>query len=126
MKRGLIFFLGILTGIVITVIISLLLTNGNKAGVTYYDEPGAPLSIRTVKVFQCYRSGEALVSESGRGRISDQLYLLVSKDKSKAYYDGEIIKAPVGTDFRIVGVYSYETMSGTHSTIPAIAIVNRK
>lgn len=126
MKKGIVFFLGVLTGVVIIVIAAIVLSRfGDNLGITYYDEPGEVLSFRTVKVCQSYQPGAALVSESGYASFEDQMYLLVTKDK-KAFYDGETVKVPTGQMFRVVGVYSYQMSEGRTHTVPAITIMGRE
>ena len=126
MKKGLAYFLGILTGIAFTLLVVFILAKiGNNRGITYYDQPGDSLPIRTVTVCQSHPNGSALVSESGYARYEDQLYLLVTEDK-KAFYDGETVKAPTGMVFRVVGVYSYTMSDGLSHTVPVIALMSRK
>lgn len=126
MKKGLAYFLGILTGIALTLLVVFLLARWNDTiGVSYYDEPGDVLSFRSVTAFQALSPGTALVKESGHTDFDDQIYLLQLKE-NRALYDGEIVKAPTGTNFRIVGVYSYETNGGIGRTVPVITIINRK
>ena len=126
MKKGVVYVLGIITGVVLTILFSLLLADGGRnRGVSYYDEPGETLSFRSVTAFQALSPGEALVRETGYSGINDQIYLLQVKEK-RAFYDGETIKAPTGTIFRVIGVYSYETNGGMHRTVPVITTMDRK
>lgn len=126
MKKGVAYFLGILTGIVLTIVVSLFLANrGGNVGVTYYDEPGDALSFRSVTAFQALSKGYALVRETGHTNFDDQIYLLQLKE-DRSLYDGETVKAPTGTVFRVVGVYSYETNGGMGRTVPVITIMDRK
>ena len=125
MKKGWIFFSGILIGIVLTIVLSLIITNG-KGSISFYGEPGETLTMRTVTVFQAAPNGKtALVSFSGKGGPSDQIFYYYQTGKASPLYDGQIIKAPVGTVFRVVGVHSYNTNYGV-STVPVITIMDRK
>lgn len=101
MKKGLIYILGIITGVLLTIFISGFIAGyQGKSGVSYYDEPGEVLSFRSVTAFQALSQGTALVRETGYSSVDDQIYLLQVKDK-KAFYDGETVKAPTGTVFRV-------------------------
>ncbi len=125
MKKGVVYFLGIITGSVLTILISILLTGrGINKGISYYDEPGETVLFRSVTVFQALVPGTALVKETGYSSAKDQIYLLQLKDK-RALYDGETVKAPIGTVFRVVGVYSYVSREGIERTVPVIIIMDR-
>lgn len=125
MKKGWYFFFGIFTGIVLTIILSVVVTN-DKGNITYYDEPGEILTNRSITVFQTSPNGKtALVSHSGNGGPNDQVFYFYQTGKASPLYDGQVIMAPVGKVFRIVGVHSYNTNYGV-STIPVITLVDRK
>ena len=120
-----IYVLGIVTGVVLTIVASLFIAQrGGYAGVSYYDEPGETLFFRSVTAFQALSPGVALVRETGHTDVGDQIYLL-QMDEKRALYDGESVKAPTGTVFRVVGVYSYETNGGLSRTVPVIMIMDR-
>lgn len=126
MKKGVAYFLGIVTGIILTIIASMLLANkSGKNGIMYFENPEDALSFRSVTVFQALSPGTALARESGHSAFDDQIYLLQLNDK-KALYDGETVKAPAGTVFRTIGVYSYETNGGMKRTVPVITIMDRQ
>lgn len=126
MKKGIVYILGIITGVILTFVISFFFAGkGESKGVSYYDEPGEILSFRSVTTFQALSLGSALVRQTGHTNFNDQIYLLQLKEE-RALYDGETIKAPAGSVFRVIGVYSYETNGGMGRTVPVIAIMDRK
>ena len=127
MRKGPVFILGLITGAVITIILAFLLTYSfSSLKVSYYDEPGEALLSRSMIVFQASPNGRnALVSKSGNGRTEDQVYFFIQPKRNNTLYDGQEIKAPSGSAFRIVGTYSYETSLGP-STVPAIMLMDRK
>ncbi|MBR1578103.1 MAG: hypothetical protein IJ653_05935 [Bacteroidales bacterium] len=125
MKKGLVYVLGIATGIILTFVVSSIIVQiRGHSGVSYYEEPADVLYFRSVTVFQALPQGNALVKETGHTDIDDQIYLL-QLDKKTAFYDGESVKAPLGTVFRVIGVYSYETGGGIGRTVPVITIMER-
>lgn len=121
---------GVVSGVVLTflALFIIYLCSGGKSslnGVTNFDQPGQVVKESSVKVLQVVADNAALV----RGRDNDffkdlydgPIYLLRNYD-GKYYYDDEVIKKPVGKNFRQTGVYKYEAKSGNYKTVAIIEI----
>lgn len=122
MKKWGIFFGGIGTGIVLTIVVSVVLNlcvKGDPIGVINFDQPGQVMTESSVKVLQVLTNTSALVSDYG---WSETIYLLRNHDE-KYYYDDERIELPGGTVFRQTGIYKYTTKAGDVKTVPIIEIM---
>uniref|UniRef100_UPI00307B125C hypothetical protein n=1 Tax=Alistipes shahii TaxID=328814 RepID=UPI00307B125C len=135
-KNILLYFAGVLTGIVLTFLTVILFTKSNLQnnntpieiypGITIFDQPTDTLKFSQFEVFQviknnmalahCYEpKTEALIIETG------PIVLLIDDDKY--YYDDEIIDVPQGMRAMHVGVFQYQTNQGTDKTVPVIKIM---
>ena len=122
MKKWIVFLLGFLTGIVVTFIFILIMSSRQGTfGITFYEEPSETIYIPSVTVFQALSKHTALVNESGKDGVQDQIYLLYQKDNAKAFYDGQVVRSAPGKQFKVVGVYSYTTGGGYSRTVPVIS-----
>lgn len=122
MKKWVVFLLGFLTGIVFTVVLSLVISSSQvTSGIAFYDKPGKTLFIQSVTVFQGLSKQTALVKESGKEDFKDQIYLLYDQENQNAFYDGQVVYSEPGKQFVIVGVYSYTTAGGMQRTVPVIS-----
>lgn len=128
MKKGLVFFLGMITGAILTFVVLLMIgkaANASTDGVEYFAEAGEVMDAQSYKVFQVVENGNALANaESSYGGYIGMLVLLVA-DEDSHYYDDQIVSAPAGTCFRQVGTYRYETRAEFIKTVPAVAICSR-
>lgn len=133
MKKWVIFVLGIITGVILT--ISILMAIGlhqieqtNLPGLTLFEEPGKYVSENSFEIFQVLDSGDALAIERKKSRYggieSGVTVLFLNKGKG-AYYDEQIIKAPTGYCVRQVGVYKYMTSRNFEKTVPAVWIFEK-
>lgn len=141
MKKVLIYIAGIITGIILTILISLFLAQSADNGITMFEKPGDCISANQLKVFQVIDSGVALAHAAvieefdGNGSyresisaMADELsfmngtIVLIINDEGKYYYDEEIIEIPSGKQARQVGVYKYSTSTG-YKTVPIIKIM---
>ena len=128
MKKGIVFILGIITGVLLTFVFAYLISkNGNNGNddITWFENPGDVINVQSFKVFQVLDDNFALVN----GKSEHDLYLgavyLLTNNNGKYYYDDEIIKVPSGTVVRQVGVYKYKTRSEILKTVPIIQIMNK-
>lgn len=133
MKKIWVYLLGVLTGIVITVIVLAIIGVAMNAkndpstrmtnGMSFFDAPGDVIDETSFKVFQALGDGAALVAGKGDG-----LYLgikaLLYNEEGTPYYDEQIITAPIGKCFRQVGIYRYPTKSGMDKTVPIVMIMD--
>lgn len=131
MKKGLVFFLGVLTGLLIFFLISLFVARKNGQfgeqhipGLTIYEEPGAQLQFKSFKVLQVINGG-ALVYASNSAKISDYLYYscpvaFLLPPATGGYYDDQILVPPAGMICRQAGTYQYVTNVGGGKTVPVV------
>lgn len=125
MKKGVVFILGIVTGIILTIILSFIITSvSSRSGISFYDAPEAPMSYRSVEVFQALSAGTALCHPDNSSDF-DNIVLLWTKERV-GFYDGQRISVQTGKYFRQIGVYRYQTGGGLVRTVPVIAIMDRK
>ncbi len=125
MKKSLVFILGVITGVFLTITLSLILTGASsRAGISFYDAPEPPMPYRTVEVFQAISAGTALCHPGNSSDIDD-IVLLWTKERV-GFYDGQTISVQTGYYFRQVGVYRYQTGGGLVRTVPVIAIMNSR
>lgn len=129
MKKGLVFLLGTITGIVLTFVFFFILglaTNGSRVdGVDYFEEVGQVMSVQEYKVMQVLPNGNALAKERSDEEYdwySGAVVLLVAGEDVH-YYDEQVVKKPVGSQFRQVGTYRYKTKQGFVKTVPAVALI---
>jgi len=130
MKKRLIFFLGMITGAILTFVVLLMVakaSNASNGGVEYFAEAGEVMDAQSYKVFQVVENGNALataLSDKEYGWYHGIVVLLVAGEDSN-YYDEQIVTAPAGTYIRQVGTYRYKTNEDFIKTVPAVAICSR-
>lgn len=142
MSKGLSYFLGILTGILLTIgflAIKNATTKDGEAGtettekapklpegVTMLDTPLPFTEARNFEIMQVIFNDAALAKSEdrryGTNFYSDPIVLIVS-DTENAFYDDQIVKAPKNSKVMQVGTYKYETKMGW-KTVPIIRIIN--
>lgn len=134
MKKWFIFGGGVITGIVLTFIVTIIYAanqpeNGLESdnGMTLFDTPGETVNEESFGVFQVIEENAALVR--GKGTFGGELHIgivyLLINDEGKYYYDDEIIKVPNGKIVRQMGVYRYLTKDEFEKTVPIVKIVNK-
>ncbi|MBO4531503.1 MAG: hypothetical protein IKT00_07595 [Prevotella sp.] len=144
MNKWLFFIGGILTGIVLAVVFSLLInskeqpkpegntptpsekkTTQTPEGVTFFDGPGVIMDAKSYKVIQVVFDNGALVREPGEyGLYVGKVSLLVD-GMEKYFYDDEIVNVPEDKVVRQVGIYRYRTKDKTVKTVPIIKIMDK-
>ena len=118
MKKALIYIAGIVTGVILTILISLLLVKSSDNGITIFDEPGEYIKANKFEVFQVIESGAALAHTeeiSSYAKISTFTgpVVLFVNDEGKHYYDDEVIEVSLGKRVRQIGIYKYSTKMGS-------------
>ena len=126
MKKTLVFILGIITGIVLTILFAAIAYNSSTvtsgdSGLNLFDQPGDCLvSKSSLKIFQTLQQNAALA------RIKDDyssgVYLLVNKE-NQSYYDDQVVKLPAGKCFKQIGTYQYPTKDDRLKTVPVVQIM---
>ena len=126
MKKTLVFILGIITGIVLTILFAVIaynsstVTSGNS-GLNLFDQPGDCLvSKSSLKIFQTLEQNAALAMI--KDDYSSGVYLLVNKE-NQSYYDDQVVKLPAGKCFKQIGTYQYPTKDDRLKTVPVVQIM---
>jgi hypothetical protein len=131
MKKWVVYLLGILTGVVLTMAGISLFAYINNAqsddGITYFEKPGKIAEDKAFKVFQVIYDDAALVnaqSDEDDDLYFGKVYLLVN-DEGEYYYDEQKITAPAGKVFRQVGICRYPTKNDNIKTVPVIMLMDK-
>ena len=146
MGKGLTYFLGILTGILLTLGFFALKNsspkqegeNSNKTekqaelpdGVTMLDEPVPFTEAKNFQIMQVVFNDAALAQSEKKMQYTNTTYytdpvVLIVADKENTFYDDQIIKAPRDSKVMQVGTYQYKTQMGW-KTVPIIRILNNQ
>lgn len=121
MKKGVVFGLGVLTGIVITFVFALIINavNNKNSGITLYEEPGQRIMYDSFEVFQVLEDGSALAWEN-ESSIGHDLIVLLPPREGSTYFDNQIISAPKGKVVREIGSYRYVNGQNFVKTVPIV------
>ena len=131
MKKGLVFFLGMITGCVLTIAalfyVAKVYNASGDSGLTLYEQPVRTINSYSFEVLQVLPNGNALAyteDPDRRGSYTSPVVLLLA-DESSHYYDEQIVKIPKGKSARQVGTYQYGTNGGMQRTVPAVRIMSK-
>lgn len=131
MKKGLVFFLGMITGCVLTVAtliyVAKVYNASGDSGLTLYEQPVGTINSYSFEVLQVYPNGNALAfteDPDRRDSYTSPAVLLLA-DENIHYYDEQIVKVPKGKCARQVGIYQYRANGGMHKTVPVVRIMNK-
>jgi hypothetical protein len=137
MKKWVVFLLGLISGVVLTLVTMVILamganTNANNNGVTLFDQPGECLNAKDFEVMQVVDNNHALAHEVEWNDVLERyvqtglgLLVLVTNDNGEYYYDDQIIEVPDGMCMRQVGIYRYQTISDMEKTVPIVKLMNK-
>ena len=136
MKKWLVYVLGVLTGIILTIGFAFILyhasnTTGsinepaNSDGISRFEEPGDVMETRSVEVFQVIANDAALVKCADKDGFYFGPICLIVNSEGKYYYDDQKIKIPKDKVARQVGIYRYPTKNETLKTVPIIEIMDK-
>lgn len=124
MKKTWVFIVGVITGIVLTVLfatVSYVSSTSSNSGLNMFEEPGECLISRSsLKIFQVLEPTAALAMI--KDDFSSGAYLLVNNE-GKSYYDDQVIKLPTGKCFKQIGTYQYPTKDDRLKTVPVVQIL---
>lgn len=129
MKKGLVFFLGMIVGALIAVAIMSYVGNFSNSGsssdapavkrnqfpgVTLFDEPGEVMNLRSFKVKQVLSNGAVHMDGINKSKPGDFDFIagtrvLFLPEEGVLYYDDQVITLPSTKCVRIIGTYRYET-----------------
>lgn len=143
MSKGFIYFLGILTGVLLTLGFFAVRSNSSKGeinvgekteektklpdGVTMLDEPIPFKEAKNFEVLQVVFEDAALARSekkmqyTGSIHYTDPIVLIVA-DQKNTFYDDQIVKCPKESKVMQVGTYKYQTQMGW-KTVPIIRFV---
>ncbi len=123
MKKWLVYVLGIITGIVLTIVFAFyvnLSKNSGIIGLELFDEPGDYMEYSQFEVFQVVTDGCALAyADKSFGTI-----VFILPDGNQQLYDDQKIVLGNNQCAQRVGTYQYDTKMGIGKTVPAIRIVD--
>lgn len=136
MKKIWVYLLGVLTGIVVSIIVLAIIgvainaknDPGTKMsnGMSFFEEPGDVVEPSSVKVLQALGDGAALAHCKGQEPYDwygDPIVLLYNED-GMPYYDDQIVNASNGKCFRQVGIYRYSSRMGD-KTVPIVMLLDK-
>ena len=125
MKKFIIFLLGVITGVVLTIAAAAWLgtRSDNDHDRSFFDKPGEVMSMTSFKVLQVLDDGSALAQTYDK-YAHDPTVLLMNKN-GEVYYDDQIVKAPTGKCFRQMGTFKYTNNLGSRCTVPIVAILDK-
>ena len=133
MSKGVAYFLGILTGIVLTIEASIIIAKSqgedpSSNGISMFEKRGQAMTEGSFKIFQTLDDKHALASG-----VSNEEYgwymgitVMIIGNENDHFYDDQIIKKTSGKKFYQVGTYKYQTKSEDFKTVPIVALLNIK
>ena len=123
MKKLLIYVLGIITGIVLTLAFAFcvnLSENSGIIGLEMFEEPGENMDYSQFEVLEVLESGCALVTADGTYNVN----VLIIPNETQQFYDNQKISIKNDQCAQRVGTYRYRTNNGIDKTVPAVKIVD--
>lgn len=134
MNKFLIYILGIITGVVLTLVFAYLISDQKELvkddGITLFETPGETFKVSAFKVIQVVDDNHALAIEMRwepvfEDYMPEELVVLLTNDSGEYYYDDQLIKTPKGKAMKQVGVYKYETRAGLAKTVPIVKLMDK-
>lgn len=123
MKKWVVYVLGIITGMILTVVLAYCVNLSNNAGVIgleLFDEPGECMDYSQFEVFQVVESGCALANaDDAFGSV-----VLIMPNENQRFHDGQKIVLKSGEGAQHIGTYRYGTKIGIEKTVPAVRIID--
>lgn len=131
MKKIWVYLLGILSGVILTFLVSLIINKSKNSDITYFDEPGEAITVEcygrmrpvtSFKIFQTLDKNAGLAL--GEDLYSRDLLVLVISDGGQSLFDNQTIVAPHGKCFKQIGIYKYKSNDKMHRTIPVVMLMD--
>ena len=122
MKKWLIYVLGIISGIVLTLAFAFCVNLSNNSGIIgleIFEEPGESMGYSQFEVFQVLESGGALANADDTFDAT----VFIIPDERQQFYDNQKIVLKNDQCAQRVGTYRYNTKMGIEKTVPAVRIV---
>ena len=133
MSKGVAYFLGILTGIVLTIGASIIIAKSqgedpSSNGISMFEKRGQAMTEGSFKIFQTLDDKHALASGVSNDEYGWYMGITVMMigNENDHFYDDQIIKKTSGKKFYQVGTYKYQTKSEDFKTVPIVALLNIK
>lgn len=128
MRKIWIYLLGVLTGIILTLLLSVVIVivgntsdSSYMSGLTLFEEPGEVMTDSGYEVFQDLGNGTALANSEDNIVMT----VLLWNQDGNPYYDQQKITLPKGKCFRQIGIYKYESRRGFDKTVPVVTIMDK-
>lgn len=131
MKKIWIYLLGVLSGVVLTFLVSLIINRSKNSDISYFDEPGEAITVEcygrekpviSFKIFQTLDKNAGLAL--GEDFCSRDLLVLVISDNDQSLFDNQTIVATKGKCFRQIGIYKYKSKDEMYRTIPVVMLMD--
>lgn len=126
MKKGLVFFLGVVTGCILTFIILLIIgrayNQSNHSDVVIANQITEFTTANRFEVFQVLGDGALANCEEDRGYSRSYFtgpVVYIISDGQNLFYDDQIIEVPRGKRPMQIGTYRYQTQMG-EKVVPVI------
>lgn len=146
MKKGLVFFFGMIVGALLTFLtFGALYFIGNSnttgdtgssalygdPGISLFDEPGDVMTLKGFRFFQVLPNGTALAQSTDKANVrypnieyGDPVVFFLPVEGS-TYYDDLILNVPSGKVVRQIGTYRYKTKNEFVKTVPIVQIFDK-
>lgn len=133
MKKGLVFFLGLITGVILTFVALVFVYASNEAdeekNISMFSTPGETLSLKSFEIMQVLPNGSALAHSSEKAKsqytfYSDPIVMFLPVEGS-SYYDDQIIEVPAKKVVRQVGTFKYMSGAGLNKTVPIVKFFDK-
>lgn len=139
MRKGMVFFLGMIVGGALTFFVSLFLlfwfsssspsdpVEEKQSPLTLFEQPADIIETASFEVQKVLPDGNAIAESQHKdleGYYTDPIVLLLAEE-SNPYYDKQIVKVPKGKSAYRVGSYQYEPYYGNTSTFPVVRIMSK-
>ena len=124
MKKGIIFVLGMITGIILTLAFGVYVSYFNNPGIIgleMFEKPGDYMEHSQFKVFQVIEPGYALAYNDDF--LSEGEIVFIIPNETQQFYDGQKIVLKSDQRAQHVGTYKYSSKGGIEKTVPAIRII---
>lgn len=135
MSKGVAYFLGILTGIALTVAAVFVIYKTNSSDeLTMFKERGKMMDTESYMIVQTHDHNHALAVDSEMLAISALINIpssintavyIIGNEKSN-FYDGLEIKSSEKVKFYQVGTYRYKTKEEEWKTVPAVMLMKKQ
>ena len=139
MSKGLAYFLGILTGIALTIAGAFVLYHASSSSgtLTMLNERGKMMDTESYIIIQTFDNNHALAVDSEMlafsalsslieipSSLNTAVYIIGNENSS--FYDGLEIKSSKKTGFYQVGTYRYKTDEDEWKTVPAVMLMKKQ